>query len=127
MANHRDQGNRDEPEGDPQRRSGSHGNPSEGRPRPTGVLATLHPYGAPYGVQPMRTVPGSATLDDMNALESLRRRLKLAEARRDGAASFSPDWDAAMAEIDELREAARNQRLEQYRFGRLDNQAPATL
>ena len=94
---------------------------------PDWPLAALHPYGAPYGVRLMRLVPGSATLDDMNATESLRRRLKLAEARRDGAASFSPDWDAAMAEIDELREAARNQRLEQYRFGRLDNQAPATL
>jgi hypothetical protein len=127
MANHRDQGNRDEIEAihsDPRAATAIR---RRAAPRPTGVLATLHRYGASYGVQPMRRVPGSATLDDMNALESLRRRLKVAEARRDGAASFSPDWDAAMAEIDELREAARNHRLDQYRFGRLDNQAPATL
>jgi hypothetical protein len=94
---------------------------------PTGVLSALHAYGVPYGVRLMCHVPGWATLDDMIPVEALRRRLKLAEARRDGAASFSPDWDAAMAEIDELREAARNRRLEHHRFGRLDSQAPSTL
>jgi hypothetical protein len=57
----------------------------------------------------MRAALDRSTLDRMNPIEALRRRLKLAEARRDSAASFSPDWDAAMAEIDDV--AARLARL----------------
>ena len=38
----------------------------------------------------------------MNDLEILRRRLDRARARRDEGAPSSPDWAAAMEEIDEL-------------------------
>jgi len=37
------------------------------------------------------------------------RRLERSKARRDAGAPYSPDWDAAMAEIDDL--AARLARL----------------
>jgi hypothetical protein len=47
----------------------------------------------------------------MNELDSLRRLLKLAIARRDEASPFSPEWDAAMSHLDELRTAAREIRL----------------
>jgi len=47
----------------------------------------------------------------MNDLESLRRRLRMAIERRNQASPFSPEWDAAMSHIDELRIAAREVRL----------------
>jgi hypothetical protein len=47
----------------------------------------------------------------MNDLESLRRLLRLAIARRNEASPFSPEWDAAMSHLDELRIAAREVRL----------------
>ena len=33
---------------------------------------------------------------------ALERRLELARARRDSQPSYSPDWDAAMSDIDEV-------------------------
>jgi hypothetical protein len=57
----------------------------------------------------------------MDDLESLRRRLRRAIERRDDAVSFSPDWDAAMSEIDELRADSRLLRLR-----RLERDASAT-
>ena len=33
---------------------------------------------------------------------ALQRRLELARARRDSQPPFSPDWDAAMSDIDEV-------------------------
>jgi hypothetical protein len=50
----------------------------------------------------------------MADLETLRRRLKSAIARRDGAASFSPDWDAAMSAIDDLRADFRRRCLRRF-------------
>jgi hypothetical protein len=38
----------------------------------------------------------------MDSSEILRGRLERATARRDAGAPYSPDWDAAMADIDEL-------------------------
>ena len=43
----------------------------------------------------------------MDPLTSLRNRYRLACERRDGAAAFSPEWDAAMEEIEQLRVAAQ--------------------
>jgi len=45
----------------------------------------------------------------MDNTEILRRRLEHAKARRDAGAPYSPDWDAAMADIEDL--AARLARL----------------
>ena len=45
----------------------------------------------------------------MDNTEILRRRLEYAKARRDAGAPYSPDWDAAMADIEDL--AARLARL----------------
>jgi hypothetical protein len=59
-----------------------------------------------YGGRPMRaTWPARETeaMDTRVALEQrLEERLELARARRDSQPSFSPDWDAAMGDIDEL-------------------------
>jgi len=44
----------------------------------------------------------SARLRAMNTRIALERRLVLARARRDSQPSFSPDWDAAMSDIDEV-------------------------
>jgi hypothetical protein len=38
----------------------------------------------------------------MDTRMALERRLVLARARRDSQPSFSPDWDAAMSDIDEV-------------------------
>jgi hypothetical protein len=38
----------------------------------------------------------------MDTRETLERRLALAHARRDSQPSFSPDWDAAMSDVDEV-------------------------
>jgi hypothetical protein len=38
----------------------------------------------------------------MNTRIALERRLVLARARRDSQPSFSPDWAAAMSDIDDL-------------------------
>jgi hypothetical protein len=43
----------------------------------------------------------------MNDMDSLRHRLKMAIARRNEASPFSPEWDAAMSQLDELRTIAR--------------------
>ena len=43
----------------------------------------------------------------MNHPETLGRRLAVAIARRDEASPFSPEWDAAMSHLDELRVVAR--------------------
>ena len=43
----------------------------------------------------------------MNHPETLGHRLELAIARRDGASPSSPEWDAAMSNLDELRVIAR--------------------
>ena len=59
----------------------------------------------------MRASRPKATLGGMDDLETLRRRLKSAIARRDDAASFSPDWDAAVSAIDDLRADFRLRRL----------------
>jgi hypothetical protein len=42
------------------------------------------------------------TLKGMDTRMALERRLVLARARRDSQPSFSPDWDAAMSDIDEV-------------------------
>lgn len=34
--------------------------------------------------------------------DALRRRLELARARRDREPAYSPDWDAAVADIEEI-------------------------
>ena len=61
-----------------------------------------------YGVRVMCAGRGAATLDGMDNTE-VRRRLEQATVRRDASAPYSPDWDAAMAAIDDL--AARLARL----------------
>ena len=38
----------------------------------------------------------------MDTRMALERRLELARARRDSQPSYSPDWDAAMSDIDEV-------------------------
>ena len=38
----------------------------------------------------------------MRSPEIIRRRLDQAKGRRDAAAPHSPDWDAAMTQIDDL-------------------------
>ena len=53
---------------------------------------------------PARRAAQTGPMDD---LETLRRRVKRAIERRDDAVSFSPDWDAAMSELDELRADSR--------------------
>lgn len=50
----------------------------------------------------------------MNDLETLRHRLRVAIARRNEASPFSPEWDAAMSNLEELRTAAREIRLARY-------------
>jgi hypothetical protein len=50
----------------------------------------------------MRFAPGWCNTRRMDNTEILRRRLIQAKARRDAGAPYSPDWDAAMAEIDDL-------------------------
>jgi hypothetical protein len=62
----------------------------------------------------MRVSRPTTTLDGMDDLVTFRRRLKNAIARRDDAASFSPDWDAAMSAIDELRADFRLRRLQRF-------------
>lgn len=39
--------------------------------------------------------------------DDLRRRLAQARARLEGAVPYSPDWDAAMAELEELERFLR--------------------
>jgi hypothetical protein len=43
-----------------------------------------------------------STLDCVDDLLKLRMRLQRARARRDSQPPFSPDWDAAMAEIEDV-------------------------
>jgi hypothetical protein len=43
----------------------------------------------------------------MDHPETLSHRLEIAIARRDEASPFSPEWDAAMSHLDELRVVAR--------------------
>jgi hypothetical protein len=43
----------------------------------------------------------------MNDMDSLGRRLRTSIARRNEASPFSPEWDAAMSQLDELRTVAR--------------------
>jgi hypothetical protein len=50
----------------------------------------------------MRSAPGCCNTRRMDNTEILRRRLEQAKARRDAGAPYSPDWDAAMAQIDDL-------------------------
>lgn len=40
--------------------------------------------------------------EGMDTREKLERRLALAHARCDSQPSFSPDWDAAMSDVDEV-------------------------
>ena len=40
--------------------------------------------------------------EGMDTRETLERRLALAHARCDSQPSFSPDWDAAMSDVDEV-------------------------
>lgn len=40
----------------------------------------------------------------MDTRAALEERLELARARRDAQPAYSPDWDAAMGDIDELTE-----------------------
>ncbi len=57
---------------------------------------------AQYGKRVM-TLPRTArTLDRMDELLILRLRLQRACDRRDAQPAYSPDWDAAMAEIEEV-------------------------
>ena len=73
------------------------------------ALAGPQAYGAHYSVRVCAQRPVGATRDDMDTTAIIRRRLEQALVRRDAGAPFSPDWDTAMAEIDEL--AARLARL----------------
>ena len=57
----------------------------------------------------MRSAPGCCNTRRMDNTEILRRRLEQAKVRRDAGAPYSPDWDAAVAQIDDL--AARLARL----------------
>ena len=55
-----------------------------------------------YGARPMRSeCPGTET-GAMDSHVALEQRLELARARRDAQPAYSPDWDAAMGDIDEL-------------------------
>ena len=54
----------------------------------------------------MREKRGYAQADPMND-KDLRPRLPRALARRENAAPSSPEWEAAMDEIDELSAVAR--------------------
>jgi len=71
--------------------------------------AGLQAYGVLYGVRVMRSTAGCCNTRRMENTEILRRRLEQAKVRRDAGAPYSPDWDAAMAQIDDL--AARLARL----------------
>jgi hypothetical protein len=55
----------------------------------------------------MRFGAVAAQTEPMSDPELLRPRLERALARRDAAAPFSPEWDAAMDEIDALSVQAR--------------------
>ena len=79
-------------------------------------------YGAAYVWRVM--CPGLAPTHtpDMNDLDGLRRLLKVAIARRNEASPFSPEWDAAMSHLVELRVAARDLRL-----ARLQREVPVQV
>jgi hypothetical protein len=62
---------------------------------------------------------------DMNDRELLRPRLERALARCDAAAPYSPEWAAAMDEMDELRALAHRAILAR-RDGRVPVTAAAT-
>ena len=47
----------------------------------------------------------------MDTLNALRNRYAIACQRRNSAAPFSPEWDAALEEIEDLRESARRARV----------------
>jgi hypothetical protein len=58
--------------------------------------------GHKYGARAMRSAAGPCNARDMDTTEIICRRLEQAKVRRDAGAPFSPDWDAAMAEIDDM-------------------------
>ena len=60
----------------------------------------------------MRTEPLPDQTRGMDTRETLERRLALAHARCDSQPSFSPDWDAAMSDVDEV--TARLVRLNEH-------------
>jgi hypothetical protein len=57
----------------------------------------------------------------MNDLATLRGNFKRACQRRDSAPSFSPEWDAALFEIEQLRTAARLARIARVELERPDS------
>ena len=59
----------------------------------------------------------------MNSLEILGGRIERAKTRRDEALPYSPDWAAAMEEIDELR-ARRAQLAQMATLGRALTRIP---
>ena len=59
----------------------------------------------------------------MSSLEILGGRIERAKTRRDEALPYSPDWAAAMEEIDELR-ARRAQLAQMAILGRAMNRIP---
>jgi hypothetical protein len=65
---------------------------------------------------------GPAQNRQMDDLASLRCSFKRACHQRDSAPSFSPDWDAALFEIEQLRTAARLARI-----ARVDLERPAAV
>jgi hypothetical protein len=65
---------------------------------------------------------GPAQNRQMDDLASLRCSFKRACHQRDSAPSFSPEWDAALLEIEQLRTAARLARI-----ARVDLERPAAV
>jgi len=70
-----------------------------GRPR---ALSAPQGPGPEYGARQMRATSPARETEAMDTRIALERRLELARARRDSQPSYSPDWDAAMGDIDEL-------------------------
>jgi hypothetical protein len=70
----------------------------------------------------MAPEPGSEQTRQMDDLPTLRCSFKRACQRRDSAPSFSPEWDAALFEIEQLRAAARLARI-----ARVDLERPAAV
>ena len=61
-----------------------------------------HRYGRSYGMGAMRLGWGRSTVGRMNEVHVLRDRLRRATVRRENSVAFSPEWQAAMGEIDDL-------------------------
>jgi hypothetical protein len=78
---------------------------------------------AEHGVKRMRGQSPTSETKAMDTRMALERRLELARARRDSQPSFSPDWEAAMGDIDELTASLARLAIR----GRAEQRVPASV